>query len=740
MKPVYKAILLLVAIPIFGWIGYLVQQHAAGTSGQTKARKVAYYQDSMHPWIKSDQPGKCTICAMDLTPIFEGEKGFAADDQTLVLKSNSITVLNVQAEEVKRRPLSRMLRVAGTLEADEARKSIISAPAPCRIQSVGIEFTGVEIEKGHTLVTVFSPELVQKRGYLQALSVIMPGLSNDLAQAARKSDAFSTELVAPQTGTVVERNVFQGQYVPEGEKLFTLVDSSVLWFRFDIYQRQLPWVEPGQTMAVTVEGVPGKVFPGLISFIEPTLNEATRTVKVRANINNPVVATNGHPRRLLRLGMYAEGTVEAKVPNLLAVPRSAVLFPGGSAYAYVELGDGAYERRRVKLGREGDELWEVLQGLEEGDRVVTTGNVLLDAQAQFNHEVKPEEALARETPTAEPTAAVGLDRQAVVQVAAASSAPAAMPRTAAAPSPRMALPAPIGMGGMIGTPATPPPERPQASSRRTQLMSAIMSPGGEVQLARQATIAAELARNAAKATSAPTAQLTGAPAAVPMQPHPAGMTMPSAATPAVETNVSPSQPASQAAPPNAPPLAGGGVQAYRDADRARAALRDDMRLTRQALITQAHAAKTAETNTLSASQRQALEVLMSGADQISQALAGDNLEKVNQQIQQLPTLLPPVQKELGATHPWSALVERLAAVQWQPAKDLAAARKQFLPFSTATVDLVKQLRKAEPAFAGLKVYHCPMAPKPGLWIQAKGPLRNPFFGAEMLECGKEVAL
>jgi len=101
-------------------------------------------------------------------------------------------------------------------------------------------------------------------------------------------------------------------------------------------------------------------------------------------------------------------------------------------------------------------------------------------------------------------------------------------------------------------------------------------------------------------------------------------------------------------------------------------------------------------------------------------------------------VLLPLQKATGADHPYSGPIQRLVSLQWRPSQNLAAAREQFLPFSTATVDLAKGLRKEDPAFAGLKIYHCPMAPKPGLWMQSKGPLANPFYGAKMLTCGEEV--
>ena len=128
-----QPLLLLCALIALGVGGYALWHHPAARSRPPRTRKILCYQDSMHPWIKSDGPGKCTICAMDLTPVHEGEKGFDLDDNLVVLNSNSITVLNVQTEEVKRQPLAHTLRVAGTLEANETRKTIVSAPTAGRI-------------------------------------------------------------------------------------------------------------------------------------------------------------------------------------------------------------------------------------------------------------------------------------------------------------------------------------------------------------------------------------------------------------------------------------------------------------------------------------------------------------------------------------------------------------------------------------------------------------------------------
>ena len=336
----------------------------------------------------------------------KGRRDLAPATTLWLLSSNQVTVLNVQTEPVKRRALSRTLRVAGTLEANEGRKAIVSAPGRGRIDDVAVEYAGVEVEKGQRLITFFSPDLVAMRRLLPLVNFANPG-TTEAEMKNSPADRNTAYLFAPISGVVLERGVFSGQYVGDGDRLLTIADASVLWFRFDVYERQLAWLEPGQTIEVTVPAVPGKVFSAVISFIEPTVNDATRTVRVRADLPNPVVATNGHPRRSLSFGMYAEGRVHPQVPNTLAVPRTAILYPGASTYAYVDKGDGAYERRRVKLGRQGDDLWEVLEGLDEGERVVSSGNVLIDAQAQFNQGSNPEMDDADKMARAEPQAGEG---------------------------------------------------------------------------------------------------------------------------------------------------------------------------------------------------------------------------------------------------------------------------------------------------------------------------------------------
>ncbi|HEY6170604.1 MAG TPA: efflux RND transporter periplasmic adaptor subunit, partial [Verrucomicrobiae bacterium] len=394
-----------------GWFAarHWPKREAAAPIG--KDRKVLFYQSAMHPWIKSDKPGKCTICGMDLVPVFEGEKGFAVAEGLVTLSSNSITVLHVQSVPARRAPLKRTLRVAGTIDDNDSRHRILSAYVDGRIDKLFVNYVGAEVREGQPLATFYSSMLLaaereyaalkrqsassdaQKLGPEQQalLGAAMQRLRqlglNDgqiTALASKPETEIHTELLAPMSGTVVMRSVYEGQYVKEGEKLFEIADFSTMWFMFDAYERDLTWLRPGQEIFVNSPAVPGKTFKVRVTFVDPNLNPMTRSARVRAEIPNPIIEENGVRQRELLHRVFAEATVNVELPETLLVPRSAVLSPGGQPVVYLDKGGGTYEQRPVKLGRVGDEDWEVLDGLSAGDPVVINGNLLIDAQAQLN--------------------------------------------------------------------------------------------------------------------------------------------------------------------------------------------------------------------------------------------------------------------------------------------------------------------------------------------------------------------
>ncbi len=413
-----------------GWFAARRSQPAmsVGTAAPSE-RKILYFQSAMHPHIKSDRPGNCTICGMKLTPVYEGEKGFDIGAGFITLSTNAVTVINVQTEPVRRRPLIRTLRVAGRIDDDDTRHRFVSAYIDGRIDKLAVNHLGAAVVEGEPLGTFYSPQLLTaEQEYLtllkegrrrEANSIGSTVLAEEharlvegaaqrlrrlgvtdaqiLALTDKQESASQTELRAPITGTVVSRFAYEGQYVKEGEKLFEIADFSKMWFLFDAYERDLPWLRSGQLVEVTTPSVPGRLFTASINFVDPNFNEMTRTTRVRVELENPLIEEDGRARRVLSHRLFAEGVVRADTPEVLAISRSAVLDAGQNTVAYVALGGGSFQQRMLKLGRMGDDALEVLEGVAEGEQVVISGNLLIDAQAQLNQTAETGDAATTDT-------------------------------------------------------------------------------------------------------------------------------------------------------------------------------------------------------------------------------------------------------------------------------------------------------------------------------------------------------
>ncbi len=359
-------------------------------------RKVLYYQSAMHPWIKSDKPGRCTICGMELTPVYEGESGLDVGGDVITLSESSVRVLNVQTAEVKTQALAKTLVVAGTIDDDDAKHRILSAYIPGRIEKLHVSYVGAEVKAGEPLAEFYSPMLLQTEREYRAVAgstnsdmlaavvsrLRQVGLTPEQIEAlpAKPADALTSQILAPISGTVVEKKVYAGQYVQEGEKLFEIADFATMWFQFRAYEQDLPWIRIGQKVDVSTPSLPGKSVAGVVKFIDPNLDEATRATKVRVELENPVV----DGRRLFSHRLYADAVVHLDAPEALVIPRTAIIQTGPQAVAFVDQGGGGYARRVLQLGRRGDSLVEILGGLSTGERVVVNGNLLIDGQAEMN--------------------------------------------------------------------------------------------------------------------------------------------------------------------------------------------------------------------------------------------------------------------------------------------------------------------------------------------------------------------
>ena len=355
------------------------------------------YQCPMHPWIKSDHPGKCTICGMDLVLAGQTSGGQAADPNLVTLTPASAAVVGVRTTTVQRATLVRTLRVAGVIEDDDTRHRILAARVPGRVEKLFINFVGAEVREGEPLATIYSPEMfTAQRIYVERLKAGTTAFTVSERSASRErllELGLTTEEItilehtleptamltvrSPMSGTVVSRAAYEGQYVQTNDRLFEIGDFSSMWFVFDAHESDLPWLRVGQLVEVTTPSRPGQILSAPITFIDPNLNEATRTVRVRVVLAN-------RDRGLLHK-QTGIGAVRLEVPDLLVVPRTAVLQTSGTPVVFVEQGNQTYQPRNIPLGRIGDEVAEVMAGLKEGDRVVSEGGLILDGQAQLAH-------------------------------------------------------------------------------------------------------------------------------------------------------------------------------------------------------------------------------------------------------------------------------------------------------------------------------------------------------------------
>src|SRR5688572_30480829 len=285
-----KTILLILIVAIIaGGGGWYAARRAATPTKPKQERKILYYQSPMHPWIKSDQPGNCTICGMKLVPVYEGEKGFETSDDAVRLSSNVLNVINVSSEAVKKGTLTRTLRVAGRIDADDRRHRVISAYVGGRIDKLFVNYLGAHVKAGEPLASFYSPDLLTaereyaalaeqpegpegKRWLLAAAQRLRRlGFTDEQIKAVKTKTGDNTEIVSPMSGTVISRFVYEGQYVKEGDKLFEIADFSKMWFMFDAYERDLPWIKEGQEIEVITPTVPGKVYRSTVTFIDPHL-------------------------------------------------------------------------------------------------------------------------------------------------------------------------------------------------------------------------------------------------------------------------------------------------------------------------------------------------------------------------------------------------------------------------------------------------------------------------------------
>lgn len=363
-------------------------------------RRPKFYQSPMHPWITSDKPGNCTICGMKLVPVFDEKPAGTAQVNELTLSEASQKSLGVATATVTREPLTDRLRLSGILEDDDTKHRVVGAFYDGRIDKVYVQQVGQRVKAGQPLATIYSPELLYVVREFQNSSARAkndPGAANSrqrliqyglapaqvdaLASAGR--DIYTLDILAPADGTVLVRNAWQGQYVKNGERLFEIGDLARMWFKAEIYERDVDAIRIGQKAEVTSPAAPGRSFEGVVTFIDPSFDPITRSTKIRIEVNNPPTDPPSAMERQLPHRAYGEAAIETSTLPVLSVPRSALLRDGRREIVMLESAPGQFRPRDVKVGRVTATRAELLEGVAEGDKIVVQGNLLIDAEVQL---------------------------------------------------------------------------------------------------------------------------------------------------------------------------------------------------------------------------------------------------------------------------------------------------------------------------------------------------------------------
>lgn len=332
-------------------------------------------------------------------------EGSAESPNTMFISPVRLQSIGVKFEPAARRPVDHIIRTVGRIEVDEKLLSRVTIKLNGWIERLFVNYTGELVKQGQALFTLYSPELVAtQEEYLIALSSSRTLGKSDFPEVAAGAQALlessrrrlllwdieprhiqdlertgkvliTLPIHAPQSGTVIDKTAVAGLHVKPGDELYTIADLSHIWIMGDIYEYEMPLIEIGQRATVTLSYVPDMTLQTRITFIYPTIDPQTRTGKVRFELDNP--------GEKLKPGMYAN--LELKIPLgvRLVVPKNAVLESGERKIIFIHHGGGRLEWRNAKIGQRSGDWVEILEGIQEGEHVVTSANFLLDSESQL---------------------------------------------------------------------------------------------------------------------------------------------------------------------------------------------------------------------------------------------------------------------------------------------------------------------------------------------------------------------
>lgn len=388
------------------------------SSSQTEhaAHAEEYYTCPMHPSVISDKPGACPVCNMALVKKVEVIDEPSNGDLMIALEavrlsSTQRVMANVATMTIDRRALNKEINAVGIVEVAEPNFKHISSRFPGRLEKLYLSYTGQQVQVGDPVAEVYSPEAISaQQEFLLALQayetsrnaqttvansaasmfeqakqkLVLLGLERlipELEQTRKARETVTT--YSPIRGTVLKKSVDPQHYTWVGEDMYDVADLSTVWMYLDVYEKDLRFVKVGQPVRITSEAYPNEAFTGKVTFINPMLDNATRTVRVRAEFANR--------EGKLKLGLYVKAQILIPSSEALVVPASAVLNTGKRKVVWIEVSENMFEPREITLGAQSGAFYEVLAGLEGGEKIVVTGGFLLDSESQLQQASKPHE-------------------------------------------------------------------------------------------------------------------------------------------------------------------------------------------------------------------------------------------------------------------------------------------------------------------------------------------------------------
>jgi len=381
-------------------------------TGQAEGdREILFYRNPMDPSISSEVPRKDEM-GMDYVPVYAEEAESVAIQGAVVTIDPAIQQnMNVVTQRVQRRDIAHEIRTVGYLNYDQERMVSVTTKYPGFIEKTYVNYIGQPIQKGQPLFEIYSPELVQTKQellaavrYVRNLSAAPEdarGRAEALLEAARQrllywdvsveqirqleetGEVFRTlQVAAPASGVIMQRMPgLEGMATKPGMELLHIADLSNLWLTVEVFDEQLPWLDTGSSATVTLSYFPGITYRGRVRYIEPEVSEKTRTIQLTLDVPNR--------DRRLRVGMYATVVFEpVAATDVITVPAESIIRTGERDVVVVALGGGRFAPREVVLGPRGGGFIQVLEGLSDGDKVVTSAQFLIDSESNLREAIQ----------------------------------------------------------------------------------------------------------------------------------------------------------------------------------------------------------------------------------------------------------------------------------------------------------------------------------------------------------------